>query len=213
MTLVDSVNRLNTVPGEFSPDIGRCISFSRGSQVRGSHFLGISRVIQGALAHRLRLDGMGLFLLGQLVLRVLERGERVVTLSSGDGEGFPPRLGVEFLQERLRRLRLRCLLCGHGALDRIVDRQQEIAFPDLGALSDQHLRDGAGDLGIDVDVFALGLNALDDSVGINSLGIGICGGIEGLIRGPWRRWPSERRTFRGFRSRRYRRSVPRSTIR
>ena len=57
-------------------------------------------------------------------------------------------------------------------------RQQQIALVDLRPFGDQHLRDRPGDLGIDIDVLALRLDAFDDAVGIDSFGIGIGGRIE-----------------------------------
>src|SRR6185437_1546318 len=61
----------------------------------------------------------------------------------------------------------------------VIDRQQKVAFVHFRTLGDQDLRDRSGDLGIDVDVLALRLDALDDSIGIDSFGIWIGRGIEG----------------------------------
>ena len=149
------------------PRFGQVVLLLDDLQVRRRNFLCVARIVESVAADRFRVDGIGLLLFDELVLRVLESSPSVVDLSFGDRKVLMPGLRPEFLEHGARGFGLRLLLLSRCPLHGIVDGQQQIALVDLCALCDQDLRDRSGDFRIDIDVLALGLHAFNDPVGVN----------------------------------------------
>ena len=156
----------------------RVLSLNDG-EICSRNLLSVAGVVERIAAHRLRIDGIRLLLLCELIVGVPERCLGVGHLGGRNIQILGPWLGPELGQHRPGRLRLRLLLLRSRALYRVIDRQQWIALVHAIALSNQHLRNRASYFRIDVDVLALRLHALDDAVGINAVGIGVGGWLEG----------------------------------
>ena len=157
---------------------GQDILLLDDGQVCVRYFLGIPRVVQRVAAHRFRIDRIGSLLLRELILCILKTCLCVLDLRFGNVEIFRPRLCFQFLKHRLCGLRLRSLLFRNCALHRVVNHEKRIALMDPRALADRNLRDWPRDFWVDVDILALRLRALDDTIRVDAFRVRIGGRIE-----------------------------------
>ena len=78
----------------------------------------------------------------------------------------------------MRGFGLRLLLLRGRPLHRVVNRDQRVPLMHLLAFRHEDPGDGPRDLGVDVDVLALRLGALDDAVGVDAVSVRVGRGRE-----------------------------------
>jgi hypothetical protein len=126
---------------------------------------GVLGVVERALAHGAGIELVGLSNLVVLILCSLQVRARDRELRDEHVEVFAAGEGFEPVQGGLGGFGLQPLLFVLRARHRVVDREQHGAGGHAVAFVRQDLHDRSRDLGVDVDVRAARLRALDDAVG------------------------------------------------
>ena len=158
--------------------LGQRVLLADDLEIGGGDLLRVPGIVQRIAAHGFRVERVGALLLLELIIGILESRARVVDLCGGHIEVLPAGFRLELRQQGARSIGLRLQLLHGRTLHGVVDFEQRIAFLHRGALGHQDLGDGPRHLRIDIDVLAVRLTALDDALRVDSLCIGIGGGIE-----------------------------------